>query len=433
LYPLNQNLRIIWITPKFPLGTPDGARHATCILLKHLVDFKTKIDLICVLPETEQAETSVALKYLGVSSCCLVRRKDPSLLFNPWSTPYTLRSFMAPETRQNFHEELTRVLASDLRRTTLVIFDGLHPFACLNLRDFQILPRRCAGVVYRAHNYETALWQQSAELAKSPWMRWVYQKQTDLVRLFERQVARNVSLIAAVSEEDALKFKTQAPGTPAVSIPIGMDFPPEEEVALVAPHGSTLDFLFIGRLDWVPNKKGLGWFLEHVWPEVIQRRPHVRLKIAGVGNGRWLDRYVRMPGLNFLGRVGHLETLYRSSALTLAPLFQGSGTRVKILEAARFARPVLSTALGAEGTGLVPGQSYFRAENQTEWIEALSTLTREDCLTVGQRAFRDLRQRFDGRLIAESFINTLHAKLATPPLRVSSTPPQPEDIYVKTG
>ncbi len=188
--------------------------------------------------------------------------------------------------------------------------------------------------------------------------------------------------------------------------PIGMDFPSEETLEPI-PESEKFELLFIGRLDWLPNRVGLTWFLENVWPRLIIKRQNVSLKIAGIGDSRWIQRFKNQGNIEFLGPVDDVEPLYDSCALSIAPLFQGSGTRVKIIESSRYARPVVTTTLGAEGSGLIPGQSYFRAENQDEWLGQLQTIAREDCQRVGVTAFRSLRERFDGNGVAERFAHVL--------------------------
>jgi hypothetical protein len=92
----------------------------------------------------------------------------------------------------------------------------------------------------------------------------------------------------------------------------------------------------------------------------------------------------------------------------IAPIFQGSGTRVKIIESSRYMRAVVTTALGAEGSGLVPGESYFRAETENEWIELFKKLNTDDCRRVGSEAYRTMRQYFDGRMIAMQLLQSLN-------------------------
>jgi glycosyltransferase involved in cell wall biosynthesis len=262
-------------------------------------------------------------------------------------------------------------------------------------------------VIYRAHNFESALWEQGIVRSKSPWARWVYRHQFMRVNAFEREIAQTVSWIATVSEEDVTRFKQMAPNANASSVPIGFDFPENNEFDPVHVKAAQFKVLFLGRLDWRPNKQGLIWFLENVWPGIVRKRSNAILAIAGVGDARWLSRYHSLPGVRILGKVDQVEPLYRSCALCVAPIFQGSGTRVKILEAARFARPVLSTALGAEGAGLTPGYSYFQAETPAEWKTQLENLRLEECQVFGERAFQAARDKFDAQTIAENFLHSL--------------------------
>jgi hypothetical protein len=105
--------------------------------------------------------------------------------------------------------------------------------------------------------------------------------------------------------------------------------------------------------------------------------------------------------------VDDVKPLYDSCALSIAPLFQGSGTRVKILEAARYGRAAITTALGAEGTGLDPGGSYYRAETREEWQAVLGALSIDDCRKTGLKAFQAVRTMFEAKSIAKKFVQRL--------------------------
>jgi hypothetical protein len=404
-------MRIIWIEPKFPLGAPDGARHATSSLVRSLTQRGVDIHMICLVPKGEKADEDDVKERLGVSSCSILPRSGSKYWPLPGlRTPFTFRTFAAPPVRQAMGKELIRLLKDGHpAQRTFVVFDGLHAFASLSEPALRALSSRCAGIVYRAHNYETALWQQCAERARWPWFRWLFRYQTALVKAFERRIARSVDLIAPVSGEDGERFRALAPGTPASVTPIGMDFASEETVRPVAAR-DFLALLFVGRLDWLPNRTGLQWFMETIWKPLLEKRSGVTLQVAGTGDGRWFQKFLGGPGLSFLGRVDRVEPLYESCTLSLAPIFQGSGTRVKILESARYARAVATTALGAEGLGLTPGRSYFRAENRDEWLDLLSTVTTDDCREAGRKAFEEVRARFDAGAIAGRFMGALNTQ-----------------------
>ncbi len=400
--------RILWIAPKFPLGPPDGARLATCSLVRSLTQKGADIHLICLVPKGEQTDADYAIRRLGVSSCTLLSRSGYKFWPLPGRrTPWTFRTFAAPSVRRALGNTLNRLLSDGpSAKDTAIVFDGLHGFAALSEPDLRALSTRCGSIVYRAHNYETALWEQCAERARWPWFRRLFLFQAALVKSFESRIARKVDLIAPVSREDGERFEAVAPGATVSVTPIGMDFTSEEAVRPATARDS-LDLLFLGRLDWLPNRAGLQWFLENVWKSLLEKRSRVTLRIAGTGDGRWLQKFQGFAGLSFLGRVDRVEPLYESCDLALAPIFQGSGTRVKIIESARHGRPVVTTALGAEGLGLTPGKSYFRAENRDEWLDLLSTVTTDDCRQTGGRAFQEVRERFDAGTIAVRFIDAL--------------------------
>jgi polysaccharide biosynthesis protein PslH len=83
---------------------------------------------------------------------------------------------------------------------------------------------------------------------------------------------------------------------------------------------------------------------------------------------------VRSPSVRYVGRVPSVEPFYAESHAVVVPVFEGSGTRLKILEAMAYGRPVISTALGAEGLPVVPGEHYLQAESPDDFAAAAERL-----------------------------------------------------------
>ena len=78
---------------------------------------------------------------------------------------------------------------------------------------------------------------------------------------------------------------------------------------------------------------------------------------------------VRVPGM-----VDDLRPLYARSSLVAAPIFWGSGVRIKLLEALACGLPVVATALAAEGIDLRHGQSALLAEHPEGFADAITRL-----------------------------------------------------------
>jgi glycosyltransferase involved in cell wall biosynthesis len=108
--------------------------------------------------------------------------------------------------------------------------------------------------------------------------------------------------------------------------------------------------LFIGPLWHPPNRRGLAWLKREVWPRVRQRLPHARLLIAGTSGD---PPRTSEAGIEHLGFVpdspgpGGLDWLYQSCDVACAPLFSGSGTSIKVLEALGRGLPCLATPWAA--------------------------------------------------------------------------------------
>jgi glycosyltransferase involved in cell wall biosynthesis len=83
---------------------------------------------------------------------------------------------------------------------------------------------------------------------------------------------------------------------------------------------------------------------------------------------------------------------YATADALVVPVFEGSGTRLKIVEAAMLGRPVISTALGAEGLPIAPDREYVRAESPQEWVTAVGMLRRGELAPVAAAARDALRE-----------------------------------------
>lgn len=109
-------------------------------------------------------------------------------------------------------------------------------------------------------------------------------------------------------------------------------------------------FVFLGGLDFAPNRDGLTWFLGTFREQVLAAVPDFRLLVVGRGSANlpaeaaaWGDR------VRALGWVDDLDEVLGSCAALLSPLRVGSGTKIKVLEALARGLPVVATRAGVLG------------------------------------------------------------------------------------
>jgi glycosyltransferase involved in cell wall biosynthesis len=170
--------------------------------------------------------------------------------------------------------------------------------------------------------------------------------------LFRRQLHR-FDAFAFVSQRDRDRY----PGLLGCVVPnIPYSFDPAPDFAVT---GNTL--LFVGSLWYRPNREGVQWFLDDVWPRIRAAVPGVRFVLVGAAPKDQLEAWRQVPGVQALGFVDDLAHAYRNAALTVSPIHSGGGTNIKVLEALAYGRACVTTRfciagfadLLREGDGLI--------------------------------------------------------------------------------
>jgi glycosyltransferase involved in cell wall biosynthesis len=108
--------------------------------------------------------------------------------------------------------------------------------------------------------------------------------------------------------------------------------------------------LFVGTYDHRVNREGVRHFVARCWPSIRRALPDARFRV--VGSGAWDQLRAELeavPGVEVVGRVEDLYDEYAAAALCVAPLHEGSGTKIKVLEALLYARVVVATMHSTRG------------------------------------------------------------------------------------
>ena len=113
--------------------------------------------------------------------------------------------------------------------------------------------------------------------------------------------------------------------------------------------------LFVGVMSYPPNAQAADTLVRDIWPIVHARVPQARLIIAGARPELLQSYRTADASVTFGGFIEDLAALYAQARVVCCPIFYGSGTRIKIVEAAAYARAIVSTTLGAEGLAFANG------------------------------------------------------------------------------
>jgi glycosyltransferase involved in cell wall biosynthesis len=171
--------------------------------------------------------------------------------------------------------------------------------------------------------------------------------------------------------------------------------------------------LFLGTYLYRPNVAGAERLIRCIWPRVQRAVPDAMLLIAGQGPEN-LPSFGRPPtGVVFAGFVSDLESLYARSRVVVCPLTAGGGTRIKLIEAASYAKPMVSTRVGAEGLSFVDGKEILLHEDDASFADSCVRLLHDDrlCAALGTAARTRAVALYDVVRVQQQIIDAIRSAM----------------------
>jgi hypothetical protein len=202
----------------------------------------------------------------------------------------------------------------------------------------------------------------------------------------ERRGLMRAHRVLAIQDREAEYFRRLlAPATQAVSV-VSHIIDIDEPYDLSDCAGAA----FIGS-DFAQNNHSLGWFVEQVLPIVRQHQPEFRLFVSGTICRKVADA----PGVVRNGVVPRVRDAFRDGPILVNSITQGTGVKIKLLEAFGHGIPAVSTTFGVEGirpTDL-DGVLVTPDGDATAFADAVLRLYRDkqERIERGRAAFRTAR------------------------------------------
>lgn len=132
--------------------------------------------------------------------------------------------------------------------------------------------------------------------------------------------------------------------------------------------------LFVGALNYLPNNNGLTWFIKFIFSDFKKEYPDAKLLVVGRSPNNDIKEICESrEEIELYSDVPDVKEYYNQCRAVVVPLLEGSGTRIKILEAALANTPVLSTPKGAQGLELVDERDVLLFENSRKFCAKYST------------------------------------------------------------
>lgn len=223
-------------------------------------------------------------------------------------------------------------------------------------------------------------------------------------RSYVKQALRDFAAVTVVSPDEATLVRQimgAQPLTVAV-VPNGADVA-GSSVYQYKPDTDTL--IYPGALAYHANLDAVQFFLQTIHPLIRRERPQATLRITGRNTDEQQTALGSCEGVEFTGYVADVRALIARSSVEVVPLRQGSGTRLKILEALAVGTPVVSTRKGMEGLELKAGQHLLVADTPQAFAQATLSLLADAGLRqrLSQAGRQAVAERYDWRTIAADF------------------------------
>jgi glycosyltransferase involved in cell wall biosynthesis len=178
----------------------------------------------------------------------------------------------------------------------------------------------------------------------------------DKVKLGEENLCQHIEVLPNVVEipKDAPRKKSSAPFT----------------------------FLFAGSLHYFPNEDALIHLKYDILPEMRQAdQDAFRVLVVGGGLTRRSAAQLRNTDeIVMAGAVADVAPYYAAADSVVIPIRAGGGTRIKILEAFAYKKPVISTSMGMEGIAAVHGVHALIADAPADFARCCRQVMADQAL-----------------------------------------------------
>lgn len=230
------------------------------------------------------------------------------------------------------------------------------------------------------------------------------------INKLEKTVGKVVDHVICLSKDDkrGLQSRMHLPSSKISVVPSGIDI---KEIAYHKPNLQSKTVLFLGNLYFEPNADAVRQIYKHVFPKL--ERHGFKFIIIGDCPPKLKKQY-QAKNFIFTGPVPNLNAIFRNAAIALAPVREGTGLRIKILNYLAAGLPVIATSTAVLGMPEI--KNIVVEDNLKKYANIILHLS--DC---PQRAFRFskegrkfIERKLDWKLIARKTMLVYKLALSRP-------------------
>jgi glycosyltransferase involved in cell wall biosynthesis len=312
--------------------------------------------------------------------------------------PFLAREFSTPE--------MDRLVDAEFRKSRIDVLQCEY----LQMAQFH---RKGVFSVLTLHEMLSANAYDAFRRARDPGQKLkLFYRWMQMLR-YEVLMSAKFDRVVTMTVQDREYLRSYRPNADIRPIPIGID--PDEFAPSPEEPSRPLEVLFVGNFRHSPNVEAAEFLLEQMAP----RFSGIQFRLPG----SYVTDSLRIKAganVSFPGYISDTRVLYRRpNTIVAAPLFSGSGQRVKLLEAFSMACPVITTSVGAFGFPVQHGREALIADTPENFAESIRQLILSEPLRrdLGRNAREMILSGFDWAKIRGDLLKVVEERGSTEDFR----------------
>jgi glycosyltransferase involved in cell wall biosynthesis len=389
-------MNVLYLTNKPIYPIVDGGCFAMDSFLRSLLRFASVKNLTI---ETYKHPFDLDKYPADISSktnpiACYVNTKTHPLSL--LKTIFTKHSYNA---QRFYNESLISILKQEIQ---LNCYDYLIVESAYLLVYIEALKTIFKGkIILRAPNVEYKIWEDYTRFSSNFFKKSIYNYLSSKLKKFELKAIAKVDHVFAITENDKLQFQTDGIDVPITVIPFGVSHH-TVEIPNIQPN----KIFFLGAYNWKPNHDAALFLVQTILPELSKKHPDIELHLAGTYMPEIFNSFASKHVV-IHGKVTSSSDFLLQHGILVAPIFSGSGVRIKIVEALSLGIPTVASTIAMQG---IDEDTVLIANTKNEFIDQISYLFENptSLKKIQQKAMDTIQQKFSMESIALILKQSLH-------------------------
>jgi len=171
---------------------------------------------------------------------------------------------------------------------------------------------------------------------------------------------------------------------------------------------------FMGTFSWKQNYDSLMYFINDIFPLIIEKNPDIKLYLVGKNANKRVEKLHNGKNIFFIGEVEKIFEEIKKYSVLVMPLRLKGGTRIKILESIAWGKAIVCTPESLEGMAICGENPVVTAESPQDFSQKVLELVEDDKLRLAVKqnarkfackyySFERFRQAVSGIFIVNNY------------------------------